>query len=486
MLFFLLKLAFTAQAQGYFDVRKDIPAAWLNADRVMFQAKAMPPEGRLEDLLKALSARDFETFQFYSLVRNSGSIQVSSPTFPRAIVYGTDARLLQAFNGHPDHAGYDRLELIQFREPKPGKLEDIHYEFREVIFHSDRIEITEPDPAKCARCHGTPLRPIWEAYDVWEGLYGKRDDAIIDPDHKYQWMGDRLKYKSEYVAEWKDFQKYLAIRGTHPRYSLLRVREGSPVAPYGPEHRGGNYYFRPNLRLTFTLVRLHRDRVLSQAAERPACFRRYRELLQASLLACPGVENFRKILPKLGIERRDWHLGREPKEWYYYEGAEDFSWLVATRLWEEVEKDVAIGKFSRLAESLARARDAHKLAEIRAEAGGQAEGEAAVAAYINDPLPDICAKLAAAHEEAKKATRESDCDDPPLTGVPLSVRMCRSCHDGSEANVPRIAIERGLPAADREKILGRITTAAQKPMPPTRSLSDRERREIRRYLESSP
>ena len=115
----------------------------------------------------------------FVLVYNSHSLQKASPLFPRVILYGEDAKLLLAFNGNPDRPGYSTLEAIEYDTGAKG------FSFYEVHFPKPgeaQTEVSEPQKnlRSCTLCHHESLRPNWESYNVWPGVYGSHVKEDVD------------------------------------------------------------------------------------------------------------------------------------------------------------------------------------------------------------------------------------------------------------------------------------------------------------------
>ncbi len=133
----------------------------------------------------------------FTLMYRSDSIQHASPLNPRAIIFGKTAQTLISFTcesgncvGGSDieegkkitkgpgkgmiQAGFGRLEVIQWRNDSKS------FEFREISFpktEDGKVQISEPNPAQCLKCHGvSDPRPIWAPYRNWPGAYGGRND----------------------------------------------------------------------------------------------------------------------------------------------------------------------------------------------------------------------------------------------------------------------------------------------------------------------
>jgi hypothetical protein len=118
----------------------------------------------VEEIVKALP-RSFRSR--FVLMERSRSLQEASPEFPRALLYGEDARLVLSFNGHPSQRGYGTLEAIEY---DPASLT---YTLRSFDFRGQTPRISPPNPEICVRCHRVIPRPNWEPYPFWPGALGE-------------------------------------------------------------------------------------------------------------------------------------------------------------------------------------------------------------------------------------------------------------------------------------------------------------------------
>ena len=84
--------------------------------------------GRVQSLEEALSLLPRRMRSNFTLVSDSNGIQGSSALDPRAILFNEDGSFVVTFNGESSQAGYDRLEVMQFRET------DKKFELRTVTF----------------------------------------------------------------------------------------------------------------------------------------------------------------------------------------------------------------------------------------------------------------------------------------------------------------------------------------------------------------
>ena len=113
--------------------------------------------------------------------------------FPRATVYGGDARVVLTFNGHPKQKGYERLQVMCFDDQTNA------FDFREVVFPKEAASpaaiadltdveakqnfvISEGRGARdCRQCHDASGHPIMDSAALWPGVYGGVNDALFNP-----------------------------------------------------------------------------------------------------------------------------------------------------------------------------------------------------------------------------------------------------------------------------------------------------------------
>ena len=182
-----------------------------------------------------------EHWAHYVLMYESGSLQTASPTQPRVILHGRDAKFILAYNGSSD-----AIETIQFREATN------EFEFHVIRFPTEKNRLKEADfspsnPTSCRECHQKSLRPNWHSYPRWEGAYGSYDDGLNPTE------------KENYAA-------FVAKFASQPRYRKLLRPAGSKISPYSPP-TAGSLAFRPNLFFTQLLLRLNAKRLASRIQE---------------------------------------------------------------------------------------------------------------------------------------------------------------------------------------------------------------------------
>ena len=458
------------------------PPSRLSLSLIKDKLNSHDPFQSVENFLRWARKEDPNHLRHFTFMRKSRSLQEASDSHPRAIVYGSDAKFIFAFNGDPSQQGYNHIEMIQFHPQTSGQ--GAHLEFRELVFTSDRAELSAANPPKCMQCHSTSLHHLWDPYENWQGSYGERDDGILNQSDKYVFGGQTQDIIDLYNKEFGAYQTFLSHRLEHPRYRELNYPEGSPVSPYSPTHRGERR-FRPNLRLTKLLTELQSQLMLSRLSSNEKCFWDWAYLLEAQLINCQNEPDFarkmqselnraflllQKKYPKpnlevswsrfegntqvhpiatyfrlLGAELSDWSLQFLADYWSYFEGERYQHQIFAEALYHLLQKQ-------------------------------------------NPSLPEAtstkeaCQALLTNHFSREKNNNHciSFRPFPDTAGQPATVQMCASCHENGSRKIPQFQIN---DPKMRSEILNRIATpSAEKQMPPQRPLNERERKELTDYL----
>jgi len=212
----------------------------------------------------------------YTLVFASRSLQGASYSNPRVILFGSDAQLVVTYNGDPHERGYDAVETMEF---DPGTAAFL---FREIRFGSGPDAappiVSAANPSRCAACHGTPARPIWDTPPTWPGVYGERYKAGLS------------------AAETKGIAAFLALQQAHPRYRpLLGARAMADRDTYVPNSRAvydGAGVEPPNALLSMLLTTLNIRSILSEMTARPAFEPHRYALLAAANGGCGPITDF--------------------------------------------------------------------------------------------------------------------------------------------------------------------------------------------------
>lgn len=143
----------------------------------------------VEETLKLIQSRKPKYLTQTVFAYDSRSLQSSSYSNPRAIVFGGNAETILAFNGQQDQTGYERLEVACFNRSENS------FEFHDVAFPKEAksaevlSDLTDTEKSQnfvrtngragrdCRQCHQSPSRPNWDAYPFWPGFYGAVDDS---------------------------------------------------------------------------------------------------------------------------------------------------------------------------------------------------------------------------------------------------------------------------------------------------------------------
>jgi hypothetical protein len=144
---------------------------------------SIPPARSVDALLDRLAVDSPGSLKTFALVYASRSLQSASREAPRVILFGpgydltTGATppLVLAFPSDPTRPDFDSLEVM-------SRDEHANIHLAEARFPRDgsSAPVIEEEPPRCATCHGSPTRPIWDSYPVWPGAYGGNEDVIDD------------------------------------------------------------------------------------------------------------------------------------------------------------------------------------------------------------------------------------------------------------------------------------------------------------------
>lgn len=217
-----------------------------NASQDNFEEKALldlvknPEIKSVSELISKLPESMRSTF---TLIKQSQSLQGSSPEAPRVLMINESRNLIATFNGSPADRGYSGIEVAAF-DPTSSRIKYFEIDFAadrtkmhiplnkdDLFFEDDRVTISKPNPIKCMVCHsanprdlGSPkierlARYIWHPYPNWPTSYGSDDD--------YKFFEDTPKVRAEMAT----LKKFRESAKAHPRYRNL-IFGGSENAPY--------------------------------------------------------------------------------------------------------------------------------------------------------------------------------------------------------------------------------------------------------------
>ena len=208
--------------------------------------------GSIEQLLAALPAQQRRN---YALMFASRSLQGATFLNPRVILFGPDARFIITFNGDPGQRGFRVLETMEFDDSRS------EFRLRELIFPEQpggaaQVRVSEVNPPRCARCHGTPARPVWDTFPLWPGAYGERYRASLS-----------ARERTELAA-------FLVRQPTHARYRFLLdagyLADPDTFRASASRAYAGQQREPPNARLAIALARLQSRAIVAQLLRQPA------------------------------------------------------------------------------------------------------------------------------------------------------------------------------------------------------------------------
>lgn len=292
----------------------------------------------------------------FTLMHKSRSIQRSSAEAPRAILFGNNAKMVMAFNGDANDAGFDRLEVMEFKE----NTEKFEFKFIYFADKDTKAEVID-NPMNCVGCHGmiaNDLHPDWDVGLVWRGAYGSQDDSFaatqLDPN-----------LKEEAAA----YTQFLSGVSKHDRYKHLDFSKPLDTASKNEVEN------RPNLRLGLLLTRLQVKRIARQLEAAPG-FEGVKHKIVSQLIGCetvavepkfrtdveatmrsflkpiygdqqtedflrdqsPGSLEAFSIGKSLGIEIREWPITAEKRTYAIFDGSFTFKELLAAEMFSRLAK----------------------------------------------------------------------------------------------------------------------------------------------------
>jgi hypothetical protein len=190
----------------------------------------------------------------YTLMFESRSLQGASIDNPRVILFGPDGRFILTFNGSPDQPGFSSVETMEFDAyTQAFRLREL--QFAEPGRGGTPIVVSEPNPTRCTRCHGSPARPVWDTMPLWPGAYGERYRASLSPEER------------------AGLSAFLAKQPTHPRYRYLldaqRLSDPGAFRASAPSVYSGRAAEPPNAELAADLARLQSQAIARRLATQP-------------------------------------------------------------------------------------------------------------------------------------------------------------------------------------------------------------------------
>jgi hypothetical protein len=212
----------------------------------------------------------FEYRRNYTFIYDSQSLQKDdvTPDFPRALVYGEDAKFVLTFTKSPSdgskNKGPDALETMEWDEKSAS------FKFREIIFDGKKnplIPEPETNPQKCLACHGQDPRPIWEPYNFWPGVYGSLSRLgcdVIHPDSKEAKMYESFLKTGRISSRYKDLPTKDSGEG------FKKLYHGSSACPEEKHINVSSGFSKsPNSKLNHELNKLNAKRIERMIKDSP-------------------------------------------------------------------------------------------------------------------------------------------------------------------------------------------------------------------------
>jgi len=216
--------------------------------------QALLQQEHIETIEQLLAVLPEAQRSHYTLMFESRSLQGASIDNPRVILFGPDGRFILTFNGSPDQPGFSSVETMEFDGyTKTFRLREL--QFPDPGRGGTPIVLSEPNPTRCTRCHGSPAQPVWDTMPLWPGAYGERYRAALSPEER------------------AGLSAFLAKQPTHPRYRYLldaqRLSDPGVFRATAPSVYSGRVAEPPNAELAADLARLQSQAIARQLAAQP-------------------------------------------------------------------------------------------------------------------------------------------------------------------------------------------------------------------------
>jgi hypothetical protein len=240
-------------------------------------------EGKFKTLEEFVEWLPLECRKFYTLVYKSRSLQSASYKYPRVITPCSQARpgFILSFTGDPKGHGRNSVEILE-TDPQTFQMRAAEVVFEQNTLGRPVARLTH-NPEKCAECHGSPLRPIWDRYPNWPGAYDSR-----------------LRKLPLNSKEWQGYEKFKSIRSKDPIYGKLvpfveNINQKDNTVTLGvssPDSYAGTetVSFNSNF-ANYHLSTLHNYSIASDVIHHPD-FDKYKFALIASEFKCKDIESF--------------------------------------------------------------------------------------------------------------------------------------------------------------------------------------------------
>ncbi len=150
----------------------------------------------------------------YALVyKTRNASQHASPEAPRIINFSTNGRVYMATTGRSDVSGGNTFEFLI--QDKKGNFRPIS-----AAYTAEKGWVLDRNPQLCKSCHGKVVRPIWDAYPYWPGVYGSDHDQLKKLSSAPLGPGDAVAFKQS--NELKELAGFLVKNARENRYQHLK------------------------------------------------------------------------------------------------------------------------------------------------------------------------------------------------------------------------------------------------------------------------
>jgi hypothetical protein len=244
-----------------------------------------PQQEVLDEIQRRQSLQTF-TINFESQSAQSDGISME---YPGVIRMSQDGSLIIRYTCDRKANTYGNFEIISFDQ------EENRFKFSSVEMAQKSAERFHDNPMLCAGCHSysedgaTDLRPNWDMYPDWRGMFGSHDDffpkghvnELADVSHSESWSTPN---RTEELEQFRNFYQSKVVPksgASDPCYSTLpwlkpkngkRVPDIFGLWPYGIANGSAKkrvYATRPNLKFTEVLSKLLARRNFRRLASKP-------------------------------------------------------------------------------------------------------------------------------------------------------------------------------------------------------------------------
>ena len=241
---------------------------------------------KVHDVVSFLQSLPANSLTNVTLVHNSESLQKAaiSPLVPGVIRGTADGKLIFRYVCQKNSELSDRIEILRFdSKEKQFKTSSIHFSG---IGRPQAVSQVFENPQECLQCHADQLKgnttskflkPVWDSYPLWPGLYGSNEDYIHPSKHKRDQAKNSFPNSINPDLEESSFSKFIENEKNNPCYTASI--KGDFKTLYREEaYVERSNARRPNLRFSEILGQLSAQTLIQNVSE---------------------VANFKDVLPDL-------------------------------------------------------------------------------------------------------------------------------------------------------------------------------------------